>query len=1044
MSLEDFEYGRVLGKGVFGSVLIVKRKEDKEIYAMKRVKIGGLTKKELENSFNEVRLLASLNHKNVIGYREAFYDQKSKTLNIVMEYADDGDLSTKIKLAKKKQAFFEEAKIWSTLIQILEGLKYLHRSDIIHRDLKSANIFLTKKGLVKIGDLNVSKIIGKNMAITQTGTPYYASPEIWNDHPYDYKCDIWSTGCIIYEMASLKMPFRGTSMQMLYNNVMKGDFDPIPSRYSKDLMEIIKLILIKNPRQRPSAEDLLKNRIILQKMEKLGMEKSFWIPEDEKAMLMKTIKLPGNLNQMSQVNRQLPRKNYKKDRLKNRMEMLENDEYETAKNSFYHSKDTHKMIKKEKSLNHLNNLNTIKDIYNEPKYLGPLIEKKYMHNESNITDMSSNNNGQMNNKYSYHYSKHYNYNNNCTLNNNNNNNRHLSNIKNNNYSKKLLIPNNNKIIGSLLPLNYNKEKEPLNKINNHHTINKKEDIYSKIRMISENKKIHIKNQNIESLRVSTSGIYTSEGDKICKNPTSINEPIKLLQNRNLRNSINIFSKKEEKKSYLPINSIQNGCSGINNIFESQIQKILNKKSNQINSISSIQSQSRYTQNKYMPNPSVDNILKNKKVKIQSIESQKKKINKNKSSNKIYNKFNSKINNKNTNKSNNIYNTKKLVKKEMIRNRSFKGIICYNPLYEEEKDSEVKIIKKPCKVRTNFVRRNISTEFLTRKNSSIKYKDNVYNKNNSHIIDSKNNNKNINKENLSNDTRVRRIKKQLEDIIPSYEFEKIFKRRLASANINNNRKKNNVNVKININNNYNYINSLNINNNNNNRNHNFNTDNQYPLISKNSNLNSKNYKYHNNKSVRPRSTSSNICKEKYKDKSPYKNPSTINKLGSIQPKIRKNNNFRNITTTDNNNIIGSNIKESNLNKRYKDFYDLYYQNFLRNKMQNHIGSKKAINFNQNNGIQNNNRRKIIYEKINVVQKQGEERKYIKGASVVRSVGEGNFNNQCHREIIKYQNFLKYNNNNNNDDYSIQNFISKDFKDNKIGPRIILPKKMIMES
>ena len=106
MSLEDFEYGRILGKGVFGSVLIVKRKEDNEIYAMKRVKIGGLTKKELENSFNEVRLLASLNHKNVIGYREAFYDQTSKTLNIVMEYADDGDLSTKIKQAIKRQIFF--------------------------------------------------------------------------------------------------------------------------------------------------------------------------------------------------------------------------------------------------------------------------------------------------------------------------------------------------------------------------------------------------------------------------------------------------------------------------------------------------------------------------------------------------------------------------------------------------------------------------------------------------------------------------------------------------------------------------------------------------------------------------------------------------------------------------------------------------------------------------------------------------------------------------------------------------------------------------
>ena len=176
MSLADFEFGRVLGKGVFGSVIIVKRKQDQEIYAMKRVEISGLTKRELENSFNEVRLLASLNHKNVIGYREAFYDQNSQTLNIVMEFADDGDLSTKIKKSLKNKYYFDECTIWATLIQILEGLKYLHKSDIIHRDLKSANIFLTKKGIVKIGDLNVSKIIGKNMAITQTGTPYYASP----------------------------------------------------------------------------------------------------------------------------------------------------------------------------------------------------------------------------------------------------------------------------------------------------------------------------------------------------------------------------------------------------------------------------------------------------------------------------------------------------------------------------------------------------------------------------------------------------------------------------------------------------------------------------------------------------------------------------------------------------------------------------------------------------------------------------------------------------------------------------------------------------
>ena len=306
MSLDDFEFGRILGKGVFGSVIIVKRKKDKEIYAMKRVKIYGLSKRELENSFNEVRLLASLDHKNVIGYREAFYDQNSTTLNIVMEYADDGDLSTKIKENLKNKCYFEEHIIWSTLIQILEGLKYLHNSDIIHRDLKSANIFLTKTGIVKIGDLNVSKIIGKNMAITQTGTPYYASPEVWNDNPYNYKCDIWSAGCIIYEMSSLKLPFRGTSMQSLYSNVMKGEFEPLPLKYSDDLMKIIKLMLAKNPKKRPSAEELLNNEIILDKIEKYGFNEQIVNCLDEKALLMRTIKLPRNLNQMDQVNMQLP------------------------------------------------------------------------------------------------------------------------------------------------------------------------------------------------------------------------------------------------------------------------------------------------------------------------------------------------------------------------------------------------------------------------------------------------------------------------------------------------------------------------------------------------------------------------------------------------------------------------------------------------------------------------------------------------------------------------------------------------------------------
>lgn len=94
----------------------------------------------------------------------------------------------------------------------MRGIKALHDLKIVHRDIKCANIFLTKNGVVKLGDLNVSKVANKGLMHTQTGTPYYASPEVWKDRPYDNKSDIWSLGCVLYEMITLMPPFRATSM----------------------------------------------------------------------------------------------------------------------------------------------------------------------------------------------------------------------------------------------------------------------------------------------------------------------------------------------------------------------------------------------------------------------------------------------------------------------------------------------------------------------------------------------------------------------------------------------------------------------------------------------------------------------------------------------------------------------------------------------------------------------------------------------------------------------------------------------------------------
>ena len=222
MSLKDFELGKELGKGAFGSVFIARRKEDSKVYAMKRVKISQLNTKERENALNEVRILASLNHQNIVGYKEAFFDEDSKTLNIVMEFADDGDLESKIQKNIKSKGVFNEVDLWKWVIQVVQGLKYLHDNKIMHRDLKCANIFLMKNGTLKLGDLNVSKIVKMGMCSTQTGTPYYASPEVWGDKPYDYKSDIWSVGCILYELCALKPPFRGQSLEQLFRNVTRG------------------------------------------------------------------------------------------------------------------------------------------------------------------------------------------------------------------------------------------------------------------------------------------------------------------------------------------------------------------------------------------------------------------------------------------------------------------------------------------------------------------------------------------------------------------------------------------------------------------------------------------------------------------------------------------------------------------------------------------------------------------------------------------------------------------------------------------------------
>ena len=289
-SYNDFEFIRTLGKGAFSVVYLVRRKEDKKEYALKSIIMEKLSESEQQNSVNEIRILASVSHPNIIGYKEAFWDNKSKSLNIVMEYCDDGDLETKIKIMKRNKQRFEEPLIWEYAIQIVEGLKALHDKKILHRDLKSANIFLIKgKNQCKIGDLNVSKVMKDNFLInSQIGTPSYSSPEIWNAQPYSYKSDLWSVGCIIYEMCSLRQPFKGKNMEELCDHICSGKIEKISSRYSEELWNMIQMLLEVDVKKRADCNMFLNSKFVkdvIDDFKSMNSELYNSTNEDEASML---------------------------------------------------------------------------------------------------------------------------------------------------------------------------------------------------------------------------------------------------------------------------------------------------------------------------------------------------------------------------------------------------------------------------------------------------------------------------------------------------------------------------------------------------------------------------------------------------------------------------------------------------------------------------------------------------------------------------------------------------------------------------------------
>ena len=254
--LEDFEIIKELGKGSFGKVFKVRSKKNNKIYAMKILNLNS-NQNLIRYILNEAKFLERLSNNYITKYYNSF--EKDNLIYIIIEFMNNGTLKNYINSFEALKTQIPEKIIWNFLLQCMSGLCYIHSKNIIHRDIKSENIFIDNNMRIKIGDLNTCAIINNNsdsmgFHYTWIGTAGYMSPEI-NSSNYDLRADVYSMGIVFKELCFILKINGKKSSGINMNN--KNTKEYMNFKYSKELIHILDLMTEENKEKRPNSNDIL-------------------------------------------------------------------------------------------------------------------------------------------------------------------------------------------------------------------------------------------------------------------------------------------------------------------------------------------------------------------------------------------------------------------------------------------------------------------------------------------------------------------------------------------------------------------------------------------------------------------------------------------------------------------------------------------------------------------------------------------------------------------------------------------------------------------